>query len=91
MVWSRERADTLEKDLAIFLQDLCQEWDFCSPLNYKPMIEHGKILRAIDFTHAVLIADGLKPAKAVNWERRIKRKFVARYGQAVSEYSYLGN
>ncbi len=88
MVWNRNRDVSLVNDLEIFLGDLCSEWDFCGGASAVDLVANGKILRSLDFTNAVLIAEGMNPKNEVNWGRRIKRKFVQRYGQSVSIMSH---
>lgn len=84
MVWNRTRDVKLVDDLEIFISDLCTEWDFCGGVSAEDLIANGKTLRSLDFINAVLIAEGMNPKTSVNWGRRIKRKFVQRYGQSVS-------
>lgn len=88
MVWNRNRAPKLVDDLQILIDDLCDEWNFCNKVSAEDLTENNKTLRALDFITAVIVAEGLKPEDEVNWMRRIKRKFVARYGQSVSTASY---
>ncbi len=89
MAWNRNREVKLVDDLEILLSDLCTEWDFCSQISAVDLVAHGKTLRALDFTNAVLAAEGMNPKNDVNWARRIKRKFVQRYGQSVSISSHF--
>ncbi len=84
MAWSRQRDENLIVDLNIFLDDLCSEWDFCGGVRAADLMKNVSAIRALDFTRAVLIAEGMKPETHANWMRRIKRRFVARYGQSVS-------
>ena len=84
MVWNRNRELKLVDDLDILLSDLCSEWDFCGGVSAVDLVANGKTLRSLDFINAVLKAEGMNPKNDVNWARRIKRKFVQRYGQTVS-------
>lgn len=84
MAWNTHRDANLIDDLNLFLDDLCSEWDFCGGVRAKDLFKNVTSIRALDFTRAVLIAEGMKPDNEPNWMRRIKRRFVARYGQTVS-------
>lgn len=88
MVWERRRHPELEADLDILLSDLCQEWDFCAGLTAKQLLKDGKPLTSKRFTDTVILAEGMTLADETNWVRRIKRKFVQRYGHEVSARDY---
>lgn len=70
------------------LTDLCNEWDFCAGLRAKDLIEGSKPLTSKRFTDSVLDAESVLPGPRAGWERRIKRKFVQRYGHEVSVKTY---
>lgn len=88
MVWERRRHPELEADLDILLSDLCQEWDFCAGVTAKELLKDGKPLTSKRFTDTVILAEGMTLADETNWVRRIKRKFVQRYGHEVSVRDY---
>ncbi|PHR93311.1 MAG: hypothetical protein COA69_05065 [Robiginitomaculum sp.] len=88
MGWNRERAPKLVDDLNILLENLDVEWGFTNQISAADLAANGETIRALDFTKAVLVANGMKPEDKTNWMRQIKRKFVSRYGQSVSTASY---
>ncbi|MEP1230112.1 MAG: hypothetical protein ABJG88_05510 [Litorimonas sp.] len=88
MVWERRRHPELEADLDILLSDLCQEWDFCAGVTAKQLLAGGKPLTSKKFTDTVILTEGMALADETNWIRRIKRKFVQRYGHEVSIRDY---
>ncbi len=88
MAWERRQHPELEADLDILLSDLCQEWDFCAGVTAKQLLASGKPLTSKKFTETVILAEGMTLADETNWIRRIKRKFVQRYGHEVSVRDY---
>ncbi|WP_409432880.1 hypothetical protein ACJ3XI_11825 [Litorimonas sp. RW-G-Af-16] len=88
MTWERRRHPDLFGDLDVLLTDLTQEWDLNHGLTAKDLIEGSKPLTSKVFTERVIIADGMKVEDEHHWVRRIKRKFVQRYGHEVSVKTY---
>ncbi len=84
MAFERRLHPDLLADLNILLEDLTREWDLQHGLTAKDFITGSKPLTSKQFTDRVIIADGMDPAKEHHWVRRIKRKFVQRYGHEVS-------
>lgn len=82
MTWSAKRAANLIEDLEIFLGDLCTEWGFCNRLTAEELIVAGKPVKAVEVAKAVLLAEGMNPECEVEWERRIRNRFIERYGSA---------
>ena len=78
----------LAEDLDILLGELCSEWDFCSDLTGAEMVKDGKMLTSKRFTDMVLAAEGMEQNAKSNWHRRIKRRFVQRYGHEVSSKTW---
>ena len=74
----------LADDLDILLAELCEEWDFCAGVSSADLLKDGKPLTSKRFTDTVILAEGMSLADEKNWARRIKRRFVQRYGQDVS-------
>jgi hypothetical protein len=88
--FSTKRADTLAADLDILLGDLCVRWGFCNRLSGGALLGSGEPLTAHAFANAVLVAEGFpRPELKLDWQRRLRRLFVDRYGGAVSAADYV--
>ncbi len=88
MAWDRRRHPDLEADLDILLGDLRSEWNFEADLTAKSLLDGGKPLTSKVFTEKLILAEGLKIEDETNMIRRVKRKFVQRYGHEVSKKGY---
>lgn len=89
MGFERRMHPVLAEDLNVLLDDLCSEWDFCAGVRAADILDGAKILTSKVFTDAVLDAEPELPGPRAVWERRIKRKFVQRYGHEVSTKTYF--
>jgi len=78
----------LADDLDILLGELCTEWDFCAGVKGADLIKNGKMLTSKVFTETVILAEGMTLKDEKNWIRRIKRRFVQRYGHEISESTW---
>lgn len=78
----------LADDLDILLEELCTQWDFCAGLKGADLIKGDKMLTSKIFTETVILAEGMKLQDEKNWIRRIKRRFVQRYGHEVSDRTW---
>ena len=78
----------LADDLDILLGELCTEWDFCAGVKGEDLVKDGKMLTPKRFTDTVILAEGMNLKSEANWIRRIKRRFVQRYGYEVSPKSW---
>ena len=78
----------LADDLDILLGELCTLWDFCAGLKGADLIKGDKMLTSKVFTETVILAEGMKLEDEKNWIRRIKRRFVQRYGHEVSDRTW---
>ena len=78
----------LSDDLDILLGELCAEWDFCAGLKGTDLVKDGKMLTSKVFTETVILAEGMALKEEKNWIRRIKRRFVQRYGHEVSPQTW---
>ena len=78
----------LADDLDILLGELCSEWDFCAGVKGADLIKNGKMLTSKVFTETVILAEGMTLKDEKNWIRRIKRRFVQRYGHEISESTW---
>ncbi len=88
MAFERRFHPVLADDLNILLDGLCREWDFCAGVRASDLLVGAAPLTSKKFTDAVLDAEAELPGPRASWERRIKRKFVQRYGHEVSTKSY---
>lgn len=86
----QQRAATLDEDLDMFLDELCAKWNYRNELTGAELIARKSPVTALDFTRAVLVAEGLKPDSEANLVRQIKRKFIQRYGLEVSPETFQG-
>ena len=79
----------LADDLDLFLSELCDDWDFCAGVKGANLLkDKNRPLTSKTFTDTVIRAEGMNPEDAHQWQRRIKRRFVQRYGHEVSEKSW---
>ena len=85
---SDERDPDLIKDVNLLLDALCEEWDFCAGVRAEQLIKGIVPLTSKKFTDAVLDAETELPGARAGWERRIKRRFVQRYGHAITRRDY---
>jgi hypothetical protein len=80
----------LAEDLNLFLEELCEKWDFCAGVKGADLLkDKKKPLTAKRFSDAVILAEGMDLKGAHQWERRLKRLFVQRYGREVSEKTWV--
>lgn len=79
-----DRDPDLVRDVNLLLDALCAEWDFCAGVRAEHLIKGTQPLTSKKFTDAVLDAESELPGARAGWERRIKRRFVQRYGHAIS-------
>jgi hypothetical protein len=89
MGWSTKRKADLVEDLNLLLGDFCMQWGFCNQLRAEHLLQPGKVLTAEEFAWAVLEAESMKAEYEPEWRRRMRDKFVARYGPSVSLESYV--
>jgi hypothetical protein len=82
------RDPDLINDLDLLLQALCDEWDFCAGVKGADLVQGSKPLTSKRFTDAVLDAEAELPGNRASWERRVKRRFVQRYGHSVTRREY---
>lgn len=83
-----KREATLAKDLDAFLNQLCLEWGFCSARAGDLLAANRKEISADAFTKTVLTAEGMNPEYEVEWRRRIRARFVERFGEAISTENF---
>lgn len=82
------RDANLMADLDLLLDALRDEWDFLGGLRGADLIEGTKPLTSKRFTEKVLDAEPEIHGNRASWERRVKRRFVQRYGHEVSTRTY---
>ena len=83
-----QRAPKLADDVNLLLDALCEEWDFCAGVRAEDLIQGIKPLTSKKFTDAVLDAEAELSGPRAGWERRIKRRFVQRYGHSITVREY---
>jgi hypothetical protein len=85
MTQRRLRESSLEKRLSDLLTALCVEWGFCIPPDDFDRIASSQHLTADEFATEVLKAEGFDhPEYELRWHRKIKRRFIDRFGEAAS-------
>lgn len=82
------RDPDLIRDLDLLLNALCDEWNFCAGVRGSDLVQGAKPLTSKRFTDAVLDAETELPGNRASWERRVKRRFVQRYGHSVTRREY---
>ena len=70
--------------LDILLGDLCREWGFCNRLTAADVVAQRTALSDMEFAYAVLRAEKMNLEYKPDWVRRIREKFVARFGASIS-------
>ena len=75
---------SLAEDLDVFLAELCEDWDFCAGVTGEQLVKTNPLVTPKRFTDTVIVAEGMTLRDEANWLRRIKRRFVQRYGQEVN-------
>ena len=87
--WTANRRQTLAEDIEVLIGALCVEWGFCNSLGANNLLADRDALEADEFAEAVLVAEGMNPLSNADWQGKIRRVFVERYGQAsVSMHDY---
>ncbi|MGB6319751.1 MAG: hypothetical protein WBG08_14050 [Litorimonas sp.] len=86
------RDPDLIRDLDLLLDMLRDEWDFGTRrgagVRGADLVQGQKPLTSKRFTDAVLDAETELHGTRASWERRIKRRFVQRYGHSVTRREY---
>ena len=82
------RSPDLMEDLDLLLGLLRDEWDFEGGLRSSDLIEGSQSLTSKRFTDTVLDAESVLSGNRASWERRVKRRFVQRYGHEIDRRSY---
>ena len=78
------RSPDLATDLDLLLDMLRDEWEFMGGLRGADFVEGSKPITSKRFTDSVLDAETELSGNRASWERRVKRRFVQRYGHEVS-------
>ena len=78
------RSPVLAEDLDLLLDMLRDEWDFTGGLRGTDFVQGSRPVTSKRFTDAVLDAEDHIHGNRASWERRVKRRFVQRYGHEVS-------
>ena len=82
------RSPDLMEDLDLLLGLLRDEWDFEGGLRSSDLIEGSQSLTSKRFPDTVLDAESVLSGNRASWERRVKRRFVQRYGHEIDRRSY---
>ena len=81
---------SIPKDRATdqLLDALCADWDFCADVREADLVQGAKPLTSKHFTDSVLDAEAELHGPRASWERRIKRRFVQRYGHIITRRDF---
>jgi hypothetical protein len=82
------RDPDLIRDLDLLLDMLRDEWDFNAGVRGSDLVVGQKPLTSKKFTDTVLDAEDTLHGNRASWERRVKRRFVQRYGHSVTRREY---
>jgi hypothetical protein len=74
----------LEKMLGTLLDEMCLEWGFCLPPADRERIASSRSLTADEFAAEVLRAEGFDPEYELSWYRKVRQRFIDRFGEAAS-------
>ena len=66
------------------LNDLCVEWGFCIDPEAGNSLKSTQYLDADEFACAVLKAEGMDFELEVEWRRKIRNKFIERFGNGIN-------
>jgi hypothetical protein len=78
-----KQGSSLEEHLSHLLYELCVDWGFCIPPADAQRIASTKTLTAEQFAHAVLTAEGFVPECESWWFKKIRQRFVRRFGREI--------
>jgi len=78
----------MEKDIEKLLYDLCVDWGFCIPPQDSKSLKQSDHLEADEFACAVLVAEGMDADIEVQWRRKIRNRFIERFGPKLSVHDY---
>lgn len=75
---------SLEERLSRFLDELCVDWGFCSiPPDIRQELMTSRPLTADQFAHKFLTAEGFVAEYEKQWLRRLRRRFVEKFGDEI--------
>jgi hypothetical protein len=69
-----------QETLRGFLEELCVNWGFCIPREEADRIARLEQLTADKFANELLLAEGFIPEYELEWRRRIRRRFIEKFG-----------
>ena len=78
------RSANLAEDLDLLLDMLRDEWEFEGGLRGADFVDGSRPITSKRFTDRVMAAETQIIGNRASWERRVKRRFVQRYGHEVS-------
>ena len=70
----------MNKKIEYLLSELCVEWGFCIPPAEASRIASMKSLEADEFACNVLVSEGMKPEYEKQWRRKIRERFIEKFG-----------
>lgn len=69
-----------EREILKFLDALCIDWGFCIAKEKAAQIVEKGSMTAEVFSREVLLAEGFVPEQELEWYRRIRNRFIERFG-----------
>lgn len=73
----------MEKAIEKLLNDLCTEWGFCINPEHAKNLKNSRRLESDEFACAVLKAEGMDSELEVEWRRKIRNRFIERFGNEI--------
>ena len=70
--------------------NLCVDWGFCIPPTEQDRIAQSQVLEAQELACQVIKAEGMVPEYEKKWVRRIKGRFIERFGYSISTQDFRG-
>ena len=68
------------QDLDAFLDRLCLDWGFCSPLRSDALIKGGAVLTADRFVATLLQYEAMETT-TTDWPQRLRARFCEAFGE----------
>lgn len=70
----------IEREIRVFMEQLCRELGICDPLYDLDFFLNREYYEVDDFIREIFLAEGMNPELHLSLFRRVKRKFIDRFG-----------
>jgi hypothetical protein len=75
----------LEKEIRIFLDEICVELGFCLPPKDIENLVDRKYYEADQFVREIFTVEGMNPERELRLFRQVKKRFTDRFGYEVED------